>query len=156
LRAFPGLQENPAISFKFSPDAHWVAATFQDGHAEVRAVDVPRETMTFPGHPVIRTVVEFLPDNHSVIVASQPEGLFSLDLVNSARRALMAPPADCTAMALDKLGERVSVLVHKAVHVIQIADGSIVWSKPLTATWADWSPDGRQLALATGEPYFDV
>jgi len=154
LQAFPGPKDNPAISFKFSPDGDWVAATFQDGHAEIYSVDAAHQAGIVAGQPAVRTVVEFLRDNRGVIVASQTEGLFSVDLMSGVRHALMPSLANCTALAVDKLGEQVSVLAQKAIHVVRVTDGSNVWSKPLTGagTWADWSPDGRRLVIAIGQP----
>ena len=158
LRAFQGARDDPAVSFRFSSDGRWIAAGFQDGHAEVHSLDSERPARTFPGNSLVRTGIEFLPDNRHVLVTSVSRGVFLFDLIDQTTRILIAPPAVGFALAVDPEGHRLSVQIRDELQVIRIADGSNVWSLPLAtgARWTEWSPDGRLLAIARGEPLFEI
>ena len=158
LRAIRGSQENPALSFKFSPDGEWVAAGFQDGHAEVHAIGSEQPARIFSGLPLIRTAIEFLPDSRRVVVADAANGVVLVDLFDQSRRTLIAPPAIGFALTADPKGQRVAVQIRDALQVVRIADGSNLWSLPLStgARCTEWSADGRLLAVARGEPLFEI
>ena len=158
LRAIEGSKDNPALSFKFSPNGQWIAAGFQDGHAEVHALDAEHPTRVFPGRPLTRTAIEFLPDNRRVVVADASNGVRLVDLTDETTRTLIAPPSVGFALAVDPAGQRLSVQIRDELQVIHLADGSNAWSMPLStgARWTEWSPDGRLLAVARGEPLFEM
>lgn len=158
LRAIPGAKDNPAVSFGLSPDGAWVAASFQDGHAEIHGVAPPYSRLVFAGRPALRAVLEFLPDNHSVLVSGGANGVFVADLMDPKRRLLVPPPAVAFALGVDPAGRRVSMQVGYELRVLSLSDGSPLWSMPLTngARCTAWSPDGRLLAVAQGEPVFDI
>jgi WD40 repeat protein len=158
LRNIPAPKDNPAINFAFSPDGSWVGAGFQDGHAEVHSLSSSNPPLILPGQAALRTAIEFLPDNRSIVVADGSNGVFVFDLIDQSRHTLIAAPAVGFAMATDPLGGRLSVQIGDSLQVVRIADGSNVWSLPLStgARCTEWSPDGNLLAVARGEPRFEI
>jgi serine/threonine protein kinase len=48
-RHFSGNTNNPALQFRFSEDDRWIAATFQDGHAEIHSLVSNVPPLQWPG-----------------------------------------------------------------------------------------------------------
>ena len=156
LRHFSGATNNPPMQFKFSRDSQWLAATFQDGHAEIHELGSERPPRVFPGQPGVPTEVEFLPDSPCVLIAAHQLGVVLHHLEDGTSRELIAAPATVIRLAADSQGERFGCFVHGAVEVVRVADGARVWTMPFTngTPRLAWSPNGRQLAVAESlRPY---
>ena len=158
LFRLPGNPEDPAISFRFSPDTKWLGVGFQDGRVELHALNSRHDPLVFPGETALRTSFEFLPDNRRVILSDRQDGVSLADYQDGTRRSLLPPPAVGFAMAPDPTGELVALQVGYALELVRIGNGTTVWSLPLTAgaRAIAWSPDGRRLAVAKGEPLYDI
>ena len=120
LRHFPAANHHPAVQFEFSPDGRWVAAVFQDGHAEVHALALPGSPTVLAGSAHLRADLEFLPGQR-VLVAGGSQGLKVLDLETGTHRELVAPPVAVSALKADARGERVACWAQGALHVRRVA-----------------------------------
>ena len=158
LRTFAGARQNPAVSFAFSPGGHWLGAGFQDGHLELYPMDGAHRSQSFPGSPTIRTTVEFLPDDSSAVINRGLAGIFVADLNARTNRLLVPPPAVGFALSVDPAGQRAAFQVGDNLRVIRIADGSNLWSAAAKdgVRCTAWSPNGRLLAVARGQPPYEL
>ncbi|MBI5388572.1 MAG: protein kinase [Verrucomicrobia bacterium] len=156
LRHFGGASNNPPVGFKFSRDCRWLTATFQDGHAEVHALESEQPPVVFSGKRSAHTEVEFVPGPPCVLVAAPQQGAVRCHLEDGASRELIAAPATVLGLAADAQGNRFACFAGGAVQVLRVEDGARVWSMPFTngTPRFAWSPDGRQLAVAESlRPY---
>lgn len=174
-RHFPGPATNPAVRFRFSrregqPDAagvsglssgasQWLAAFFQDGHAEVHALGGDRPPVNFAGCAFAPTEVAFVPETPFALVAAYQAGLVLHDLRNSSRRELIAPPETVTAVQVDPRGQRAACFLQRRVQVLRLEDGARLWwsaSLPHRLASLSWSTDGRYLAMAKSIQPFEI
>jgi eukaryotic-like serine/threonine-protein kinase len=158
IRNFPGATHLPAVDFKISRDLRWIAANFQDGHAEVHAVSSNVSPRSFPGHRDVRTQIEFLPDGTGFLVAGLGIGITQYHFQNEKTRVILPAPAAAAGLKLDSRGTRIAAKANRALNVIQVSDGTVLWSRPWTNDFKEiaWSRDGQKLAVADQVPPFRV
>ncbi|MCI0536195.1 MAG: WD40 repeat domain-containing serine/threonine protein kinase [Verrucomicrobiales bacterium] len=158
IRSFPGATNLPAVDFKISQDLRWIAANFQDGHAEIHSVLSNSPARSFPGHRDVRTQIEFVPDGRSFLVAGLGLGITQHHFDGGGIRVILPAPTAVAGLKLDSSGSRVAVKALRALNVIQVSDGTALWSRPWTNDFKEiaWSRDGQRLAVADQVPPFRV
>jgi serine/threonine protein kinase/WD40 repeat protein len=153
LKRFPGAPDNPALRFQFSPDARWLAATFQDGSAEIHSLATDAPPRRWPGTARThrRTFVAFSPEG-AAVVSIEGRGAVWHDLADGRERLLLSAADRPEEMAFDSTGERLAVSNGSRCAVWRVADGAQVWSRTLNHRVSElaWSPDGRHLAAGAG------
>jgi serine/threonine protein kinase/WD40 repeat protein len=150
LRHFPGAANNPAIRFRFSPDERWLAATFQDGHAEVHSLMVNTPPRQWRGTIVARTLVEFSPDNRAAVVSVSGAGALWHELTDGTERELFSEADRPEGMAFDPTGRLLAISHGRRCEVWRVPEGEKLWSKTLSHRISElaWSPEGRHLAAS--------
>ena len=154
LKRFPGAPDNPAFRFRFSPDARWVAATFQDGSAEIHSLATDAPPRRWPGAATLlgRTFVAFSPDGRAAVVSIEGRGAVWHTLGDGGERELLSAADRPEEMAFDPTGELLGVSSGPRCGVWRVADGARVWSRTLRHRVSElaWSPDGARLAASYG------
>jgi eukaryotic-like serine/threonine-protein kinase len=158
IRTFAGATNIPAVDFKLSRDGRWIAASFQDGHAEIHSVDTDLPPRLFPGHRDVRTVIEFLPDGGGFLVAGLRLGLAMHGFEGTETRVILPAPTAVSCLKLEPNGERVAAHARNAVSVFRVADGTPLWTRAWTnpVSRLAWSRDGRDLAVTEWSPPYVV
>jgi WD40 repeat protein len=150
LRHFPGATSNPAVRFRFSPDERWLAATFEDGHAELHSLVSNTPPRQWPGKVVARTFVEFSPDNRAAVVSAPGSGAAWHDLTDGTERELFSEADRPDGMAFDPTGRLLAISHGRRCEVWRVSEREKPWSRTLSHRISElaWSPDGRHLAAS--------
>lgn len=150
VRHFSGAANNPAIQFRFSPDGRWLAATFQDSHAEVHSLASNTPPQQWRGNIVARTLVEFSPNSRAAVVSVHGPGAVWHELADGAQRGLFPGANGPDEMAFDPTGLVLAVSHRRRCEVWRVAGSEKLWSRTLSHRIRElaWSPDGRHLAVS--------
>ncbi len=150
LRHFAAAPNNPAIRFRFSSDGRWLAATFQDGHAEVHSLVSNLPPRQWPGKVVARTFVEFSPDSRAAVVSVTGSGALWHELGDGTEHDLFSKADGPDGMVFDPAGRRLAFSSGRRCEVWRVPERDKVWSQTLSHPISElaWSPDGRLLAAS--------
>lgn len=151
LRRFAGDTNNPALQFSFSEDGHWIAATFQDGHAEVHSLVSNAPPLRWPGKAKARTTLEFAPDSSAVVIPVDGCGLVWCDLA-TAKESEFLPNLDRPDVVRFNPNGKLLVIGRGArCELWRVAEKSQLWSQLLSnrVSAVAWAPDSRHIAAAS-------
>ncbi len=153
LRHFPGDTNNPALQFSFSDDGQWIAATFQDGHAEVHSLVSNAPPVRWPGKAKARTNVEFVPKSSAVVVPIDGRGLVWCDLAAGKQSEFLSNVDRPDMMRFDSSGKFLAMARGPYCELWGVADRSRLWSQLLSnrVSALAWAPDNLHIAAASAE-----
>ena len=155
VRVWPHPRASAAHELVFSPTAAWLGVRFDDNHWELFATGSERP-------PVQASApVAFHSDGQGFFTVREGQGLFLVTLADEKERRILPPPVLLDPLLPDRSGERVLVLVGKPPRavIVRASDGAQLVNIPTIPdliTAADWSADGRWIALANGVPPYTV
>jgi WD40 repeat protein len=153
VRHFAGNTNNPVLDLRFDQDGKWIAATFQDGHAEIHSCAGDGPLLQWSGKNDVRTTIEFVPHATAAVIPIEGRGLVWCDLATGEERQFLAKADRRDVMRFDPSGAFLVIGHDSRCELWRVADRSNVWSQTLSGLVSAlaWSRDSSQIAAAIGE-----
>lgn len=154
IRFWPHPKAREAQEFAIGPAGDWLSVRFGDSRSELWPVETNRAGISIPSPTVL------VPGSASYL-AVREKALYLVSLNDGTGRRILEQPVNSSPFSVDRTGERVFAMTGDSSHgvVARLSDGQVLanLSKvPRRVTEMDWSPDGRWIALADGEPPYAV
>jgi serine/threonine protein kinase/WD40 repeat protein len=150
VRHFAGSTNNPAVQFRFSPDNQWVAASYQDGHAEIYSLMSNGPPRQWPGQTVARSFVAFSPDSRAAVISIPGKGAIWHDLPAGTERPFLAQENHVDEIAFEPSSERLAISIGRRCELWRGPDFKKLWSQTLAYRVSElaWSRDGSHLGVS--------